>query len=288
MRVLILLFSLTYLSHSVVLSQDLNDEKKFEYSSYLYFRLNKKMYIDNFNLSCFDSRRHIFNFMQNDLSLNIKLTKKAILLIGDALYINNWSPQYLKAYNNDIALGAIYFHRPTIGMKYKFSFTKKLELEETFTYQYFTPSMEKYHSRLVLGSKISYDNKRWPLEFEPFAQMILYYYLNGSPQLYYDQAGNYDGYYSPNGFHRYRFRIGFKFKPFKNNLPKFDFMLYYAGQNEFNVPLLGGHPINFTRENVPINVKQTTILPYNSYHILGAQINYVFDNNANSNSKRRK
>jgi hypothetical protein len=228
--------------------------------------------------------------MQNDLSLNYKLTKKFILLVGDALYINNWSPQYLKAYNNDISLGAIYFHRPTVGLKYKFNFTKQLELEEAVTFQYFTPSMEKYHSRLTLASKLTYDNKKWPLKFEPFGQMILYYYLNGEPQLYYDDLGSYNGYFSPNGLHRYRFRVGFKIKPFKA-LPKFDFMLYYAGQKEFNLTGLGGHEINYTRPNVPNDVKQTTVLPFNSYHILGTQLNYVFDSSAkksNSNKRKRK
>ena len=206
-RILIILF-LSF--QTLIFAQDINGEKKFEYSSYLYFKVNKKIYIDNFNLMCFDSRRHIFNFMQNDLTFNYKLTKQFILMFGDALYINNWSPQYNQAYRNKIYLGAIYFNRPTIGVKYIFKFNKKLELEENMTFQYFTPSMEKYHSRITLGSKLSYDNRKWPLEFEPFAQMILYYYLGGESMMYYKDDGSYDGYYSPNGLHRYRFRLGFK------------------------------------------------------------------------------
>ncbi len=272
--VLSLLF--IFLVFSQLTAQDLSGEKKFEYSSYLYFRVNKKSYIDNFNLMCFDSRRHIFNFMQNDLTFNYKVTKKFILMFGDAIYINNWSPQYLKAYRNQISLGAIYFHRPTIGVKYKFNFSKKLELEENITFQYFTPSMEKYHARITLGSKLSYDNKKWPLEFEPFAQMIMYYYLNGEPMSYYNSDGTFDGYYSPNGLHRYRYRLGFKIKPIKA-WKKFDLMLYVAGQKEFNLPGLGGHNINYATPTKGINERQKTNLPFNDYSILGFQINYVFD-----------
>ena len=272
--VLSLLF--IFLVFSQLTAQDLSGEKKFEYSSYLYFRVNKKSYIDNFNLMCFDSRRHIFNFMQNDLTFNYKVTKKFILMFGDAIYINNWSPQYLKAYRNQISLGAIYFHRPTIGVKYKINFSKKLELEENVTFQYFTPSMEKYHARITLGSKITYDNKKWPLEFEPFAQMIMYYYLNGEPMSYYNSDGTFDGYYSPNGLHRYRYRLGFKFKPIKT-LKKLDLMMYVAGQKEFNLPGLGGHNINFATPTQGINERQKMNLPFNDYSILGFQINYVFD-----------
>lgn len=274
-RILIILLLLLF--HTSYFAQDINGEKKFEYSSYLYFKVNKKIYIDNFNLMCFDSRRHIFNFMQNDLTLNYKLTKKFILMLGDALYINNWSSQYIQAYRNKIYFGAIYFNRPTIGLKYKFSFTKKLELEENITYQYFTPSMEKYHSRMTLGSKLSYDNKKWPLEFEPFAQMILYYYLGGESLIYYNTIGDIDGFYAPNGLHRYRYRIGFKIKPFAV-LKKMDLMLYVAGQKEFNMPGLGGHNINYSIPSNSIYDKQKVNLPFNDYSILGFQINYVFDN----------
>ncbi len=266
---------LIFLVFSQLTAQDLSGEKKFEYSSYLYFKVNKKIYIDNFNLMCFDSRRHIFNFMQNDLTFNYKVTKTFILMFGDAIYINNWSPQYLKAYRNQISLGAIYFHRPTIGAKYKFNFTKRLELEENVTFQYFTPSMEKYHSRITLGSKLSYDNRKWPLEFEPFAQMILYYYLNGEPINYYNSEGGLDGYYSPNGLHRYRYRLGFKIKPVKA-WKKFDLMLYVAGQKEFNLPGLGGHNINYTTPTKDLADKQSTSLPFNDYSILGFQLNHVF------------
>lgn len=263
-------------SNQLLVAQDLSGEKKFEYSSYLYFRVNKKIYIDNFNLMCFDSRRHIFNFMQNDLTFNYKVTKKFILMLGDAIYVNNWSPQYLKAYRNDISLGAIYFHRPTVGVKYKFNFNKKLELEENITFQYFTPSMEKYHARVTLGSKLTYDNKKWPLEFEPFAQMILYYYLNGEPISYYNSDNTLDGYYSPNGLHRYRYRLGFKIKPIKA-FNKLDLMLYVAGQKEFNLPGLGGHNINYSSPKNSMTDKQKVNLPFNDYSILGFQINYVFD-----------
>ena len=269
----LLLFFLLFTSGSI--AQDLTGEKKFEYSSYLYFKVNKKIYIDNFNLMCFDSRRHIFNFMQNDLTFNFKINKRLILMLGDAIYANNWSPQYLKAYPNKIAFGAIFFNRPTIGIKYKYNFTRKLELEENMTFQYFTPSMEKYHARITLGSKLTYDNKKWPLEFEPFTQIILYYYLGGEPMLYYSDDGSFDGYYSPNGLHRYRFRLGFKIKPVKawKNL---DLMLYVAGQKEYNIPWLGGHDINFSTPTQGLTDKQRTSLPFNDYSILGFQINYVF------------
>jgi hypothetical protein len=213
--------------------------------------------------------------MQNDLTFNYKLTKQFILMLGDALYINNWSPQYNQAYRNKIYLGAIYFNRPTIGLKYIFKFNKRLELEENMTFQYFTPSMEKYHSRITLGSKISYDNRKWPLEFEPFAQMILYYYLGGESMMYYHDDGSYDGYYSPNGLHRYRFRLGFKIKPVKA-LKRLDLMLYLAGQKEFNVPWLGGHDINFSTPSQGLTDRQRTNLAFNDYSILGFQLNYVF------------
>lgn len=268
-------FILWLLFSSICNAQDLSGEKKFEYSSYLYFKVNKKIYIDNFNLMCFDTRHHNFNFMQNDLTFNYKINKRLILMLGNAIYINNWSPQYLKAYRNDISFGAIYFNRPTAGIKYKHNFTKKLELEENMTFQYFTPSMEKYHARITLGSKLTYDNKKWPLEFEPFGQMILYYYLNGEPISYYNADNIFAGYYSPNGLHRYRYRLGFKIKPIKA-WKNMDLMLYLAGQKEFNIPFLGGHNINYSTTADSYTSKQRVLMPFNDYSIFGFQINYVF------------
>ena len=269
-------------------AQDLTDELKIEYSSYLYFRVNKKMYIDNFNLSCFSAAHHNYNFMQNETNFNYKITKKFILLLGDAIYLNKWTPSYQYAYNTDInPLGTILFHRPTLGFRFKFEPFKYGEFEETMTYQFFTPSLEKYQSRITFGSKFSYDNPNSFLGFEPFTQIIYYYYLNGEPVPYYNENGYYDGYYSPNGLHRYRFRLGFKIKP-SAVWDKFDFMLYFAAQKEFNALWLGGHPLNYARANQPIDTKQKTYLPYNNYNIVGIQVNYVFDKSANKKKKKRR
>lgn len=93
--------------------------------------------------------------------------------------------------------------------------------------------------------------------------------------MYYNDDGSYDGYYSPNGLHRYRYCLGFKIKTVKA-WKKMDLMLYFAGQKEFNIPWLGGHNLNYSLNANSLTDKQRVLLPFNDYSIAGFQINYVF------------
>ena len=260
-------------------AQDLLQGNKNWYSTYLYFKLGKRFFIDDYLLDGYDTQGHKFSFVQNDLAINYKVSKKLTAFIGCANYIYKWNPTFLSAYNNQVSrLGTISFVRASVGLKYKFHFLKNFEMDQSLAFQSYYPSLEKYQSRIAYSNQLSFSSKKIVWSLTPFAQVGLYYYLNGIPSMYYDNDGQMSGYYSSDGLHRARIKFGIKMKPLKNN-NKFGVIFYYCIQKEFNMNELGGHDLNTSR-NVPITEKQTVTYPFNNYNIYGVQLNFIFSKTA--------
>lgn len=265
------LFSLVFSLSTLGFSQDLSNNHKLWYGNYLYYRLNPKLYLDNFLLLGFEAKGHSFSFLQNDFNVNLKLTKDLYIFTGFANYVYDWNQSYNGVYGNKISrFGTISFFRGNLGLKYKNSFGKRIEMGHVLSFQTYIPTLEKYQSRIMYSNQISYKNENWDMELTPFVQGTVYYYLNGVGTSYYNNEGNFVGFYSPNGLHRMRTKIGVKFKPF--NTSKVTIALYYSMQREFNFPTFGGHDLEITR-NVPITERQNTVYPFNNYNIIGTQIN---------------
>ncbi len=256
-------------------AQDLLQGNKNWYSTYLFCKLNKRFFLDDYLLVGFDTQGHKFSFVQNDLALNYKLTSKLTTFVGVANYIYKWQPTYNGVYDIPVSrIGTISFLRASVGFKYKSHFLKNFEMDQSLAFQSYYPSLEKYQSRIAYSNQISYARKKTPWSLSPFAQVGLYYYLNGIPSIYYDNDGQMSGYYSADGLHRMRLKFGLKMKPFKNH-SNFGVILYYCVQKEFNFNKLGGHLLNTSR-NLPISEKQTIVYPFNNYNIYGVQLNYIF------------
>lgn len=260
-------------------AQDLIAGSKTWYSTYLYFKLNKHFYIDDYILNGYNTEGHTFSFVQNDLALNYKLTKRLTGFVGVANYIYKWNPSYKGVYNNPVSrFGTISFLRGSVGLKCDFKFFKKFEMDQSLSFQYYYPSLEKYQSRIAYGNKISFTSRKAVWSLSPFIQAGLFYYLNGMPTMYYDSDGQFEGYYSSDGLHRARLKIGLKMKPFKKS-KNFGMVLYYCVQKEFNMDQLGGHPLN-TSSNRPMDQQQVIIYPFNNYSIYGVQFNFIFSNSS--------
>ena len=272
--ILLLIFILNCLK---VKGQDLSQDQKIWYSSYLFFKVNKKIYVDDYILNGYNAQGHSFSFVQNDLAINYKFNKNLSCFVGMANYFYKWSPIYNQSYSGSISkLGTISFIRGSVGLKYKFKFLKNFEMDQTIGFQSYYPSLDKYQSRVIYSNQISFSHKKMPMNITPYAQVGLFYYLNGRPSLYYNEQGDFDGYYSPNGLHRVRYKFGIKFKPIKGNT-KFGVSLYYCFQKEFNTDIMGGNSLNTSR-NVPSTMGQTVTNPFNNYNILGVQFNFIFSN----------
>lgn len=261
---------------SRAISQDLSQDQKLWYSSYLYFKINNKFFIDDYILNGYNAQGHSFSFVQNDLNLNYRITKKLIVYTGIANYIYKWSSIYNQSYAGSISrFGTISYLRGNIGLKLKLKLGKILEMDQSLAFQSYYPSLEKYQSRVAYSNQLSFAKRGTPLSFSPFVQFGLFYYLNGIPSIYYDKDGNYDGYYSADGLHRMRFKFGVKMKPFKKQ-DNFGIVLYYCIQKEFNIDGIGGHDLNTSRP-VPLTSSQTINYPFNNYNILGVQFNFIFN-----------
>jgi hypothetical protein len=266
---------LTFLLNcTTVTSQDLTQDQKIWYSTYLFFKINKKMYVDDYLLNGYDANKHTFSFIQNDLTFHYKLKKNFSAYVGFANYFYKWNSSYNRSYSGSISkLGTMSFFRGSLGLKYKFTFLKKFEMDQTLGFQAYYPSLDKYQSRIIYNNQISFSHKKLPLNLTPYAQIGLFYYLNGRPTLYYNDEGDFEGYYSPNGLHRVRYKFGIKFKPIKGNT-KFGVSLYYSIQKEFNTDILGGHALNASRRT-NMETQQEIDNPFNNYNILGIQLNFI-------------
>lgn len=284
MKFLILITIIFTFNTVKMMAQDLTQDQKIWYSSYVLLKINKKIYLDNYLLNGYNAEGHKFSFIQNDFALNYKFSKKFIAFVGVANYFYKWSSIYNQSYSGSISkMGTISYIRGSVGLKFKFHFLKNFEMDQSIGFQSYYPSLEKYQSRIVYNNQISFSHKKLPLKLTPYAQIGLFYYLNGTPSLYYTNQGEYDGYYSSTGLHRMRVKLGVKMKPIKSN-DHFGVSIYYCFQNEFNLNSLGGHPLNTSR-NVPNVSSQTIIYPFNNYNIVGVQFNYIFSKTIHSPSK---
>ncbi|MFH1319705.1 MAG: hypothetical protein ABII90_03515 [Bacteroidota bacterium] len=266
---------------SNIYGQDTFSGSKIWNSLYFSKDINKKYSVRLFSLFGFDNAPMSFSFNQNNLSLAYKISKKHSVSAGYTQYFYRWSPYYDKYNRNINSLGTISFNRVFAGYTYKIKILPVLRVKQSLDAQFFFQQLDKYQTRFLYGGKIYLYKKDWILKFSPFFQYVIYYYLNGVPAIYYDNSGNVSTYRSPNGFHRYRFKIGFSCKPMKK-FKNLGLVFYYAVQNEFNLSGFG-NDLNVIR---PGSIKDivypyTPSLsgvenPFNHLKIIGFQLNFVF------------
>ena len=256
-----------------VFAQDILSGDKVWYSAYLHHKLNKKIYFDDYLLVSFNGLSHTFSFLQNDLNINYKLSKKSTLYAGYSYAVYNWIPQYKTAYSQNISIfKTIGFNKIAIGGKYRNNLGKHFKLYHDLSAQFYFPQLEKYRFRFEYSLKLSYKEQKTIFKFSPFVQGSIYYYQNGIPTHYYNADGSLGDYKSPNGFHRYRVKFGLSFRPIKN-IKKIGMVLYYTMQKEFNISGFGNN-INIKTGVGNFTNTQNTIYPFNNYNVYGIQLNF--------------
>ncbi len=263
-----------------VFSQDLLSGNKIWYSTYINYKLNKRLFIDAYLLNGFDAIPHSFSFNQNDFAINYKINKKQTAYFGYTQSFYKWQPYYDK-YDKFISVfHTISFNRLFAGFKYKLNIFSHFKMQNDIGAQYYLTQLEKYQIRFTDKAKIYWYNKNWPMKIVPSVQLSVYYYQSGIPLVYYNDLGNIISFKSPNGLHRYRVKFGFSFKPFKS-FNQLGIKLYYAIQREFNIKGFG-NDLNVIRPGTitdilypytpsPYGVKY----PFNNFKIFGVQINFI-------------
>jgi hypothetical protein len=275
LRIIITLFFLITFQTKVK-AQDINNNAKLWYSTYVYKKLNKKFYLDNYLLLGFNVQSHAFSFVQNEVNLNYRVNRKIEFNIGGAIYFYNWNKSYKTVYSNTISrLGTINFNRFQAGITYKSKLSKSLRLKHNLGVQSYFPSLEKYQTRFGYGAKLSYYKRRIPLDFSPFLQYNIYYYINGVPLIYYNENGTFETFKSSNGLHRQRLKLGFRIKPFKKH-KNIATTFYTSYQEEMNLNEWGSRPLNYTRP-LPHNNKQQIYYQFNNYLVYGFQMNIILN-----------
>ena len=243
------------------------------YSTFLSKKLSPHWYFNNYLVFAFKASGQL-SFAQNDISLRYRFNK--VWSMGATYKHAQYRvfPGMTKVYPQQItAIGSIIFQGGAIDLRYDHKLGKSFRFSQSIIVQAYFPRFEKYQFRYISRTKLSYRNKKAWLKLTPYVKFMLYYYQNGKPQNYYDNAGEIDLYRSPNGFHRYRAIVGFSFRPIKK-MKQLGLNFYYAINREFN----------FGNARTPLNAHvpssgtfgERIKVPFNNYEIFGAQLNLLF------------
>ncbi len=257
---------------NITSAQDDEPRNSIWYSNYIYVKLNKKFYLDNFLVSAFDlDKKHRFGFIQTDLALNYRLNKKIRFLGAYSNSQFRYFNSYKRRFGKDPNLfDALTIHRFGVGIQYRLKFLTSFRFNQKLVAQYYTPQPEKYQFRYVYSGKLSYRHKNAPLHLSPYFQYFLYYYSGGKEFEYEDMDTGEIVNQASNGLHRYRIRAGVSFKPIPKYRP-LSLVFYYAIQREFNIEGFGNDL------NITVPGRKRPLLPFNNSNIIGMQVNLIYN-----------
>lgn len=242
------------------------------YSAYVNKKINHRWSVDAFGLLAMRSMNQDFWLTQVNLGANYRVNRfwTASFGYGHARYKHTgawWDRHY-----PDLEPGVfntVAFHSLNLGLRRDDQIGRNWTISNRFIYQKYFPRFEKYGTRLQYGLRLSYRRGNLPKRLKPFIQGALYYYLDGVPVDYYDEAFEVIENAPPNGLHRMRFRFGARFRPITSNR-QLSLVVYYGYNREFNG---SGNDLNFLRPSSSGNRTFTTY-PFNNYSIVGLQVNY--------------
>lgn len=262
-RKMLLIIGLVTFSQSC-LAQDLSQNFKHWYLAGINARLNPKVTLKINRLNSYDVEAYRHGFHQTSFGLTKRIDK-------------SW--EYGGAYAYSVIHGRsrnIPYHRLSAYLTQRSTFGK-LRMKNTAQAEWYLPKLPKFGQRLVLTNKWSYYNKRWPLKTSPYIKNQLYYYNGGEPIIYWlpEEEIEIDGEgeeidnieQAPNGWHRYRFSFGVRYKLSK----ALALSLFYTRQIEFNT---GWSP--YRALNVYNKSKTRIKRPFNNYSLFGMSLTYTF------------
>ncbi|PCI08381.1 MAG: hypothetical protein COB73_06960 [Flavobacteriaceae bacterium] len=210
-------------------------------------KINDKFSISYNQLNSVDLASPRFNFIQPDIRINYKITKKVIATVG-----------YAPTFSLDqISGNQLVYHRVAGRIRLRTKLGKRIRMSNSITAEHHLTQRSKFQQRYYYKLDLYYRNTSLPWRLRPYLTQKLYYYANGRDLQYYDDSGNMTDLKSPNGLHAYRIEPGIKFYPTK----KFYFSVYYLRQIEFNA---GGSEISNLNPNTG-NIRR----PFYNFNVIG-------------------
>lgn len=242
-------------------AQDLSREFKnwFIYGANL--RVSKKTTVKVNRLNSFDVKGYKMGFNQTTLGIAQRVSKK--WEYGGAYALSGIAGREEK----------LIYHRLSLYASHR-SYFGKLQMKNTAQLEKYFPVQPKFGARLVLTNRLRYSNKRWKVNLSPYIKNQFYYYQGGTPIIYWLEEADIepaaDGEeveesleQSPNGWHRYRFTFGLRYKMSKRLAAS----LFYTKQIEFNTGLAPYRELNV------YNKSKTRIKrPFNNYALVGLSL----------------
>ena len=199
-------------------------------------KIDKKMSVSYLQLNSVDINSGKFNFIQSEFSFNYKLKKRLISTLA-------YSPTFSL---DGIAGNQFVYHRLAGKIKLKTKVLKRLYMSNSIVGEYHFTERSKWRQRYYYRLDFEYkNNRKLPWKIRPFVSQKIYWYQNGRLLQYYDDLGNKTDLKSPNGLHAYRIKTGVKLSPLK----KWNFIVYYQKQKEFNTSIFGSSDINNINTN---------------------------------------
>lgn len=224
-------------------------------------RISKKNTIRFSQLYAFNTKPSGLQFIQSNVSFDRRLNKPWSAGFGYAHSAFKSSSGSFNQYHRVFVSAT---HRQYWG-----NFRGKLGGKAEFHF----PQLRKWQYRFIVSHKLSWRNKFFPFKGTPYIKNQLYYYAGGREVKYWELDESEEGSEeyvlgaerAPNGWHRYRFTAGMRFRFTKSFAGSF----YYTIQREFNTPW---NPYGL---NV-YNKSQTRIkVPFNNFSLVGVSLSYT-------------
>ena len=198
-------------------------------------KISDKFSISYDQLHSFSLNDSRVNFIQPDLGIKYRLTKKIDARFG-----------YTPTFSLDEVKGnQLLYHRISGRIKLNTKISKRLRMRNSFTAEHHFTQRSKFQQRYYYRLDLYYRDTKLPWRLRPFMDQKLYWYANGRPLQYYDANGVPTTLESPDGLHAYRIKTGIKLYP----SDKLMLIVYYLKQKEFNSELFGSKDINSINPN---------------------------------------
>lgn len=217
--------------------------------------LDDKFSISYFQLHSLSLDQPGFNFIQPDLDINYRVTDRLRFSVG-------FTPTFSIDDNPD---NQLVYHRVTGKLRLNTRISRRIRMNNSFTFEHHFTQRSKFQQRYIYRLDLYYRDTSLPWRLRPFVNQKLYYYTNGRPLQYYDDAGNKTDRVSPNGLHAYRVQLGLKLYP----IDGLTVTAYYLKQLEFNTSLLGTRDINSLNPNSN-NIRR----PFYNFSVIGLSLSY--------------
>ena len=272
MKTVLIVFSFLLLTSAAGQVDSGTPEVRPWYSIYINKKVNHQWSVDGFSLLAMRSMKQDFWLTQFSLGTNYRIDRFWTISLGYGhsryKHTGRWWERNYPNLEPGI-FNTVAFHSLGVTLRRTDPIAQKLRLSNRVAVIKYFPRFQKFGTRIQLTSQLNYVKRDLPFGIRPFVSGAIYYYIGGVPVNYYDEDFEIVNVASPDGFHRYRIRLGVNFRPVPSNR-RLSMNMYYGINREFNG---SGNDLNFLRPSSN-GERFFTTYPFNDYNILGVQVNY--------------